>query len=92
MAQGTFEPEETELIRTILKDVDVLINVGANVGYYCCHALSMGKAVVAFEPIQRNLRYLCVNIKTNGWSCEIYPIALSNRVLKKPAQITRKGI
>jgi hypothetical protein len=74
MAQGTFEPAETELVRNILKDVDVLINVGANVGYYCCHALSMGKTVIAFEPIQRNLRYLCQNIKANGWSgAEIYP-------------------
>lgn len=81
MAQGTFEPAETELVRNILKDVDVLVNVGANVGYYCCHALSMGKTVIAFEPIQRNLRYLCQNIKANDWSgAEIYPVALSNSV------------
>jgi len=81
MAQGTFEPAETELVRKILKDVDVLVNVGANVGYYCCHALSLGITVIAFEPIQRNLRYLCQNIKANGWSgAEIYPVALSNRV------------
>lgn len=79
MAAGTFEPTETEFIRRILKDVDVLVNVGANVGYYCCHALSLGIPVIAFEPIQRNLRYLCKNIKTNGWSgAEIYPLALSN--------------
>jgi len=81
MAQGTFEPTVTELVRNILKDVDILVNVGANVGYYCCHALSMGKSVIAFEPIERNLRYLCKNIKTNGWSdAEVYPIALSNSV------------
>ena len=81
MAQGAFEPEETELVKTILKNVDVLVNVGANVGYYCCHALSMGKTVIAFEPVERNLRYLCKNIKANGWSgAEVYPIALSNRV------------
>src|ERR1700682_885357 len=81
MEQGTFEPTETELVRSILKDVDILINVGANIGYYCCHALSMGKSVIAFEPIARNLRYLCKNIKTNGWSgAEVYPIALSNSV------------
>lgn len=81
MAQGIFEPVETALVRTLLKDVDVLINVGANVGYYCCHALSMGKTVIAFEPMERNLRYLCKNIKTNGWSgVEIFPIALSNNV------------
>ncbi|HJQ10148.1 MAG TPA: FkbM family methyltransferase [Gemmatimonadaceae bacterium] len=80
MANGTFEPEETELVRRLLTDVDVLVNVGANVGYYCCHALSMGKGVIAFEPLPRNVRYLCANIKANGWSCEIFPIALSDRV------------
>jgi FkbM family methyltransferase len=78
MVNGEFEPEETELVRKLLCDVDVLVNVGANVGYYCCHALSMGKEVIAFEPIQSNLRYLYNNIDTNGWSCEIFPIALSN--------------
>jgi FkbM family methyltransferase len=81
MAAGTFEPLETQLVRELLQKTDVLVNVGANVGYYCCHALSMGKAVIAFEPIHRNLRYLCKNILANGWSdAEIYPIALSNRV------------
>ena len=81
MAQGDFEPAETKLVRKLLKDVDVLVNVGANVGFYCCHALSMGKEVIAFEPMQGNLRYLYKNIKVNGWSgVEIYPIALSNEV------------
>ena len=81
MAKGTFEPGETELVRNLLKDVDVLVNVGANIGYYCCHALSLGKEIIAFEPIQRNLRYLYKNIKANGWSgAEVYPIALSNSV------------
>lgn len=81
MAQGTFEPVETELVRKLLKDVDILVNVGANVGYYCCHALSMGKSVIAFEPMERNHRYLCKNIKANGWeSVEIFPIALSSHI------------
>jgi len=81
MAQGIFEPQETEIVRNILKDVDVLVNVGANIGYYCCHALSMGKSVIAFEPIQRNLGYLYRNIRANGWSTiEVYPLALSSSV------------
>lgn len=81
MAQGTFEPVETELVRKLLHEVDLLVNVGANVGYYCCHALSMGKPVVAFEPMPRNLRFLCKNINANGWKgAEIFPIALSNKV------------
>ena len=81
MAQGIFEPIETEIVRKLLNEVDILVNVGANVGYYCCHALSMGKPVIAFEPMERNLHFLCKNIKANGWNgAEIFPIALSNRV------------
>ena len=79
MAAGTFEPEETQLVRQLLEEVDLLVNVGANVGYYCCHALSLGKAVVAVEPISRNLNYLLRNMVENGWSqqCEIFPVALA---------------
>jgi FkbM family methyltransferase len=81
MSGGLFEPSETELVRKLLKDVDILVNVGANIGYYCCHALSMGKQVIAFEPMQRNLRYLYQNIKINNWTgAEIYPIVLSNSI------------
>jgi len=68
MAAGTFEPEETAWVRKLLLEVDIMVNVGANVGYYCCHALSMGKPVIAVEPIARNLHYLLTNIRNNGWS------------------------
>ncbi len=79
MAKGDFEPEETRLIQLLLQEVDVLVNVGANVGYYCCHALSLGKRVIAVEPIARNVHYLLKNIQDNGWAsqAEIYPVALS---------------
>jgi len=66
MQEGKFEPEETQIVKTIIPYVDVVINVGANIGYYCCIALSHGKHVVAFEPINRNLRYLLRNIKANN--------------------------
>ena len=33
MAAGTIEPEDAELVRKLLKEVDMLVNVGANVGY-----------------------------------------------------------
>ncbi|WP_414565300.1 MULTISPECIES: FkbM family methyltransferase [unclassified Anabaena] len=78
MARGTFEPEETQLIRQLLQEVDVLVNIGANVGYYCCHALSLGKYVIAVEPIARNMHYLLKNIRDNGWAnqAEVFPVAL----------------
>ncbi|WKT80104.1 FkbM family methyltransferase [Thermosynechococcus sp. PP45] len=80
MAAGSFEPEETKVVRKLLADVDVLVNVGANVGYYCCHALSMGKSVIAVEPNTRNLHYLLKNIKNNGWEkkAEVFPVAMGS--------------
>ncbi len=82
MEQGLFEPKETELIKKILKKVDILINVGANIGYYCCIALKLNKYVVAFEPIPLNLQYLLKNLKANNWEehIEIFPLALSNKI------------
>lgn len=78
MAQGKFEPVETEMIRRILPEADIFVNIGANIGYYCCHALSLGKQVIAVEPNMRNLWYLMKNIKNNGWSnqVEIFPVAI----------------
>lgn len=78
MAAGNFEPEETKVVRRLMADVDVLVNIGANVGYYCCHALSMGKPVIAVEPNTRNLHYLLKNIQNNGWAnqAEVFPVAL----------------
>ena len=81
MQSGEFEPEETEIFLSIVKDVDVLVNVGANVGYYCCLALNLNKYVYAFEPITLNVINLLNNIKINNWEdgIEIYPLALSNK-------------
>ena len=80
MSDGFFEKTETDLIRGLLKDLDLLINIGANIGYYCCHALSLEKKVIAFEPMQNNLFFLYKNIDINNWqnNIEIYPVGLSN--------------
>ena len=82
MQNGQFEPEETQIVKQILPHVDIFINVGANIGYYCCIALSQEKYVIAFEPINLNLRYLLRNIKANNWDSmiEVYPMALSSKV------------
>ena len=80
MAAGNFEPNETKVVRKLLVDIDVLVNVGANVGYYCCQALSMGKPVIAIEPNTRNVHYLLKNIQNNGWSklAEVFPVAIGS--------------
>lgn len=81
MQSGNFEPEETGVVLELLKDADVLVNVGANIGYYCCIALQQDKHVIAFEPMPGNLEYLMRNIALNGMeaSIEIFPMALGSR-------------
>ena len=63
------------------RGIDMLLDVGANVGVYSCYALSKGVRTLAFEPVARNLRYLYRNVIDNGWAerCEVWPMAVSGR-------------
>lgn len=81
METGVFEPEETKLLGALMAQTDQFVNVGANIGYYCCLALQKGLPVIAFEPEHSNLLVLLRNIRENGWSdkIEILPVALSDR-------------
>jgi FkbM family methyltransferase len=81
MQRGAFEPEETALARRCMEDAEVFINVGANIGYYCLHALQMKRKAVAFEPIDLNVRHLLCNVRLNGWqdNIELFPVALSDK-------------
>ena len=77
--KGLFEPEETAIIRSGLEVSDVFVDVGANIGYYTCHARSLGKHVLAFEPMEQNLKFLYKNLDQNGWNdIEVWPLGLSS--------------
>jgi len=81
MQRGEFEVDETALVRKLLPQVDVLVNAGANIGYYCCMAASMGRKAIAFEPVALNVQFLIKNLESNGWMdrVEIYPLALCDK-------------
>ncbi|BBO99917.1 FkbM family methyltransferase [Sulfuriferula nivalis] len=81
MRIGKFEVEETAIITKLLPQVDVFVDIGANLGYYTCLALQSGKPVIAFEPQQQNLQCLFQNLTANGWESrtEVFPLALSDR-------------
>lgn len=79
MEEGSFEPSETVIVRSLLPHFEQFVNVGANIGYYCCHALQLGLPVIAFEPSPRNLAMLLQNVCANEWKdhVEVFPLALS---------------
>jgi FkbM family methyltransferase len=80
MQKGTFEEHETTLIRQYLSQSDAFIDVGANIGFYSCLARSLGKQVVAVEPLLRNLNHLYANLIENNWNdVEVFPMGLNDR-------------
>jgi FkbM family methyltransferase len=79
MQSGGFECEETALVQERLPEIDVFIDVGANVGLFSCMARQAGARVLAVEPSPQNLDFLLKNLVVNGWSdVEVYPLALGN--------------
>jgi FkbM family methyltransferase len=67
MQAGGFEPEEVALVRALLAERDLLVDVGANIGLYTCIARSLGKLALAVEPHPANQRILRANLAANGW-------------------------
>lgn len=84
MKKGCYEVKEFQKIKSILEDVSVLIDVGANNGLYTILAARMSKKVIAFEPMPINVKYLLKNIGFHRVESkvELYPVALSteNRI------------
>lgn len=80
MEKGDYEPEETALIRDLLEEADVFVDVGANIGFFTCLARSAGKYSIAVEPLAQNLDYLYSNIDANGWGdVEVHPVGLGGQ-------------
>ncbi|VAV85782.1 hypothetical protein MNBD_DELTA01-1968 [hydrothermal vent metagenome] len=79
---GVMEKSETKLFKKLIDRGMIVVDVGANIGYYSLIASSIvGKdgAVYAFEPEELTHKLLCDNIKLNSRN-NIFPVqkALSN--------------
>ncbi len=70
LRDGYFEPYETTLIESVVKPGDVVLDIGANIGYYTLiFARLVGEQgrVYAFEPDPTNFQLLKKNIRANGY-------------------------
>lgn len=67
---GFYEKYETEFFKKLIKKGMVVVDIGANIGYYTLLAARLageeGK-VFAFEPEPYNYRLLCRNIEVNKY-------------------------
>ena len=75
MQQGSFEPEETRLFIDCLRETDVFVDVGANIGYYSAIARHSKKHVICVEPLAANLEFLYATFAENKWNdVEVFPM------------------
>lgn len=81
-----FEPFETEVIKEKIKEGDVVLDIGAHIGYYTLiFAKIVGKKgkVFAFEPSPDNFSLLKKNVEINGYkNVELIQKAVSNKTGK----------
>jgi FkbM family methyltransferase len=75
----TKEPETLAWIDELVRDGDVVVDVGANIGLYSLYAAlrHLRARVIAFEPEYANLHLLRDNIVGNGLGGRIEPYALA---------------
>lgn len=83
---GVYEEFETEIVKKIIKKGDVVVDVGANIGYYTLiFAKLVGKEgkVFAFEPEPTNFNILKKNVKINEYeNVTLINKAVSNKTGK----------
>jgi FkbM family methyltransferase len=66
LIHGEWEPEETELVKKLIKPGDIFVDVGANLGYYSLLAARVGAShVYAFEAQPSTYELLGKNVIIN---------------------------
>lgn len=67
---GAFEPFETEVVKRCVRPGNVVLDIGANIGYYTllfARLVGESGAVHAFEPVPDNFELLTKNVEANGY-------------------------
>lgn len=84
--KGVFEPHSTAVVRSLLKPGWVVLDVGANIGYYTVlmsRLVGASGRVIGFEPTVKFRQRLAQNLAANGLdNVDIFPYGLSDRNLR----------
>jgi len=75
-----FDPIETEIVKTNVKKNDIVVDVGANIGYYTLLMAKNHASVFSYEPEPQNFDLLKKNVILNNFSSNVklYNKAVSN--------------
>jgi len=91
---GFREPFATKAFHEELSRGDVVVDIGANIGYYVLlEAMLVGKEgrVYAIEPVPQNVDLLKKNIKLNNYSnVEVFQLAIGNENKKDLIYLSSK--
>jgi methyltransferase, FkbM family len=74
-----YEPEETALIKQLVKPDWVCMDIGANIGYFTILMARQCKHVYAFEPEPSNFEMLKQNVALSDIDVTIYREAVGNK-------------
>lgn len=72
------EPQEMAFALHFLRDGDLFVDIGANVGAYSLLAHTVGAKAIAFEPHPKTFSSLLRNFEANNAEIEAYKAALSD--------------
>jgi FkbM family methyltransferase len=90
-----YEPYETKLISNIISPGDVVLDIGANIGYYTvifAKLVGQNGKVFAFEPEPTNFSLLQKNVSINGCSnVTVEQKAVSNRNERKKLYLNKEN-
>ena len=75
-----YEPIETDIVKSNVKKNDIVVDVGANIGYYTLLMAKNEANVFSYEPEPQNFELLKKNVRLNDLSTNVklYNKAVSN--------------
>ena len=74
-----WDPYVWDLFARVLRPGDLVVDVGANLGYFSLMAAAMGCRVIAFEPMERNVARFLASIARNRAAITLYQNAVAHQ-------------